>query len=403
MARTILPRKTLLLATGLVTTLMLGAGGTAIAATVLDGPVDLGTAATYGVLGASAVTNTGPTVVNGDLGLSPDTSITGFDGAPNGTVNGTIHQTDAEAAQAQSDALVGYNVAASLSPTQTGIGELAGLSLTPGVYTGGELALSDGSVLTLEGSAESVWVFQAASTLTVGSASQIIITGGASACNVFWQVGSSATIGTTADFSGTVMADQSVTATTGATIEGRLIALNGAVTLDTNVITAPTGCAPAGTPYETVAPTITSSEPTDATVGEEYDFTITAEGTPEPEFTATGELPDGLELDGDSGVISGIPTTEGESTFTVTASNGTTPDATATYTITVSEATPTGDGDGSGAPVDADISVTESDARVVAGEELAETGSDNVALVTAAVALLLSGAAVLIAQRRRAA
>ena len=89
--------------------------GGASAATVIDGPVNLGTASTYGVLGASAVTNTGPSVINGDLGLSPGTSITGFGGAPNGVVNGTTHQTDAAAAQAQRDTTTAYNVAASLS------------------------------------------------------------------------------------------------------------------------------------------------------------------------------------------------------------------------------------------------------------------------------------------------
>ena len=117
---------------GLVSTLTLGALSTASAATVIDGPINLGTAATYGVLASSTVTNTGPTIVNGDLGLSPGTSITGFGGAPSGVVNGTVHATDAAATQAQSDTTTAYNVAASLTPTTTGVGELSGLSLTPG-------------------------------------------------------------------------------------------------------------------------------------------------------------------------------------------------------------------------------------------------------------------------------
>lgn len=125
-----------------------GSAGAASAETVIDGPVDLGTASTYGVLGASAVTNTGPSVINGDLGLSPGTSITGFGGAPNGVVNGTTHQTDAAAAQAQRDTTTAYDVAASLSPTQTGLTELNGLSLSPGVYSGGALALADNGALT---------------------------------------------------------------------------------------------------------------------------------------------------------------------------------------------------------------------------------------------------------------
>ncbi len=208
---------------GLAASLVAVTTSAASAATVIDGPVDLGTAATYGVLGASAVTNTGPTVVNGELGVSPGTSITGFGAAPNGVVTGTVHQTDAAAAQAQQDTTTAYDVAASLTPTRTGLTELNGLSLTPGVYSGGALQLADTGALTLAGSAESVWVFQAASTLTIGSGTRITITGGASSCNVFWQVGSSATIGTGAQFQGTVLAQQSVTATTGATVQGRLL------------------------------------------------------------------------------------------------------------------------------------------------------------------------------------
>lgn len=329
---------------GLVATLTLGALSSASAATVIDGPIDLGTAATYGVLGSSTVTNTGPTIVNGDLGLSPGTSITGFGGAPDGVVNGTVHATDAAAAQAQSDTTTAYNVAASLTPTTTGIGELNGLSLSPGVYTGGALALADNGALTLAGSANSVWVFQAASTLTIGSATRITITGGASACNVFWQVGSSATIGTAAQFQGTVLAQQSITATTSATIAGRLLARNAAVTLDTNTITAPTGCAPPAAPVQTVAPTITSAAPGDATTGTPYSHTVTASGTPAPAFTvSSGALPAGLTLDGTSGAISGTPLAAGSSTFSITASNGTAPDATLSYTLTAAPAavTPT--------------------------------------------------------------
>ncbi|MDN4480523.1 ice-binding family protein [Demequina muriae] len=378
-------------ALGLTAALLLGTGGPASAATVLDGPVDLGTAATYGVLATSEITNTGPSVVNGDVGLSPGTSITGFGGLPDGVVNGTVHQTDAEAAQAQDDATGAYGIAASLSPTQTGVGELNGLSLTPGVYTGGELSLAGAGILTLEGAADSVWVFQASSTLTIGGASQIVITGGANACNVFWQVGSSATIQGAADFQGTVLAAASVTAVTGASIEGRLIALNGAVTLDTNDITAPTGCPPPGTVSEVFAPTITSGAPTDATAGTAYEFTVTAEGTPTPTFTLSGELPAGLTFDEDTGVISGTPTSPGTSTFTVTAANGIAPETSETYTITVE------------APAqDAAVTVAEdTDTGVVEGTELAVTGPVTPGLVPVAIALIAGGVALAIVSERR--
>ncbi|WP_062137831.1 ice-binding family protein [Demequina aestuarii] len=393
MASTFLTRTPLLAAAvlGLAATLLLGTGGPASAATVLDGPVNLGTAATYGVLATSEITNTGPSVVNGDLGLSPGTAITGFEGAPDGVVNGTVHQTDAEAAQAQDDATTAYTIAASLSPTQTGVGELNGLSLTPGVYTGGELALAGAGILTLEGAADSVWVFQASSTLTIGGASQIVITGGANACNVFWQVGSSATIEGAAAFQGTILAAASVTAVTGASVEGRLIALDGAVTLDTNDITAPTGCPAPGTVSEVFAPTITSGAPTDATAGTPYEFTVTAEGTPTPTFTLTGELPAGLTFDEDTGVISGTPTSPGTTTFTVTAANGTTPDESATYTITVEAPAPEG----------AVAAAAASDAGVVEGAELAATGPVTPGLVPVAIALITGGVALAVISERR--
>ncbi|MBK4348942.1 ice-binding family protein [Lacisediminihabitans changchengi] len=290
----------------------------ATAATVADGPINLGSATPFGVLAGSAVTNTGPTIVNGELGVSPGTAISGF---PPGT-SGIVHPTDSVAQQAKADLLTAYNVAASLTPTTQGLGDLAGLSLTPGVYSGGELSLN--GTLTLAGTATSVWVFQAASTLITGSASHVVLTGGASACNVFWKVGSSATLASATDFVGTVMAQQSITAVTGATVQGRLLASTGAVTLDTNVITTPTACADAtGTLISSSdSPEVTSAAPTDATVGTPYSFTLVSSGTPAPSYViSSGALPAGLSLDSATGVISGTPTTAGTATFTVTASN----------------------------------------------------------------------------------
>jgi hypothetical protein len=366
MARSTLVRSTIVGA-GLLTAIGLLAGSpSAQAATTIDGPVGLGTAASYGALAASELTNTGPSVVTGDIGVSPGSSVTGFTGAPNGSFTGTLHQTDAAAAQAQSDVTTAFNVAASLTPTTSGLSELNGLSLTPGVYSGGALSLANNGALTLAGSAASVWVFQAASTLTIGSATLITITGGATACNVFWEVGSSATLGTGAQFQGTVLAKQSITATTGATIVGRLLANTAAVTLDTNTITVPSGCPAAGT--LTSSPQITSGSPTGATAGTPYSFTVTATGTPTPTFTVTsGTLPAGLTLNGTTGVISGTPSTPGSSTFTITASNGAAPVSSASYTIvTAAPATP--------------LNV------------LAATGSNPALPATAALAMLAAGA-----------
>ena len=368
----------LLIAAGLA--LVSASGAQAATLTGISGPIDLGTATTYGVLGASAVTNTGPTIINGDLGVSPGTSITGF---PPGTLTGTLHQTDAAAGQAQSDTTTAFNTAASLTPTQSGIGELSGLSLSPGVYSGGALALAAGGSLTLAGSASSVWVFQAASTLTIGSASHILITGGANACNVFWEVGSSATLGTTADFQGTVMAMQSITANTGATVQGRLLARAAAVTLDSNVVTPPTGCPPAGTVFTKISPAITSGAPTAATAGTPYSFKVTASGTPSPTFAITaGALPAGLQLNGTTGTISGTPTTPGSSTFTITASNGVAPAASVTYTITTAAAP----APAAGTPA-------------AATPTLADTGSNPVLPLTVGTLLIGAGTVLLFVRR----
>jgi hypothetical protein len=314
--------------------LLCTSAGAANAATTIDGPIDLGSAGSFGVLGASTVTNTGSSVIAGDLGLSPGTEVTGF---PPGIVAGTQYVTNEVAAQAQSDLTTAFNVASSLTPTATGHDDLVGLSLPPGVYSGGELSLS--GQLTLAGSAESVWVFQAASTLTTGPGSRIVLTGGANACNVFWEIGSSATLGTGSQFAGTIMAKQSITATTGATVTGRLLADNGAVTLDTNTITTPTGCAKGGA--VSTSPVVTSSAPSAATVGTDYSFTVAASGTPTPTFAvSSGSLPAGLHLDVATGIISGVPTTPGTSSFTISASNGTAPAATVTYSIVTSAAPP---------------------------------------------------------------
>ena len=340
--------------------------GPAHAATTIDGPINLGGATTFGVLGASAVTNTGPSVINGDVGVSPGTSITGFP-VP-GSFTGTLHQTDAVAGQAQSDLTTAFNVAAGLTPTSSGLGDLSGLSLTPGVYSGGELSLSGN--LTLAGSATSVWVFQAASTLITASASTITLTGGATSCNVFWQVGSSATLGSSSDFVGTIMANQSITATTGANIAGRLLASNAAVTLDDNTITVPTGCDPAGSVITSDSPAITSGTPTPATVGTPYSFTVTASGIPAPTVAVTvGSLPAGLSLNGTTGLISGTPTAAGTSTFTITASNEVPPSVSAIYTLATAAAI-----------VDPPI-----------GPELAATGTEPLPLVIVGPALLALG------------
>ncbi|MFJ1873161.1 ice-binding family protein, partial [Streptomyces chartreusis] len=203
--------------------------------------VGLGTAESFAVLGGSAVTNTGPSEINGDLGVSPGSSVTGF---PPGEVNGATHVTDAVAGQAQSDLTTAYNDAAGQAPDVTFPDdppvELGGRTLTPGVYNAPvSAAITDTLTLNAEGDPDAVWVFQVGSTLTTASASEVSLINGASPCNVFWQIGSSATLGTASEFVGTIMALTSISVTTGTDITGRALARNGAVTLDTNVITRP--------------------------------------------------------------------------------------------------------------------------------------------------------------------
>jgi hypothetical protein len=209
-------------------------------ASIAQGPVLLGTAASFGVLAGSTVTNTGPSVISGNLGLSPGTAVTGF---PPGIVTGTIDIADTAAATAQADLTAAYNNAASRTPSIPVTANLGGQILGPGVYSGGALAITGTLTLDGQGNPNAMFVFQAASTLITSSASVVSLVGGANACNVFWQVGSSATLGTASVFAGTIMALTSITADTGATVTGRLLARNGAVTLDSNIITV-VACAP---------------------------------------------------------------------------------------------------------------------------------------------------------------
>ena len=225
-------------------------------ASAAEPPVNLGTTASFAVLAGSTVTNTGPTVINGNVGLYPGTSITGF---PPGTVNGTVHKTDAVAQQAKSDLVVAYNDAASRGPGAAA-NELGGQTLVAGVYTGPTLSLTGTVTLDANGDPNAVFIFQSGSTLITASGSRVSFINGAQPCNVFWQVGSSATLGTNSVFVGTILALTSITAKTGATVNGRLLARNGAVTLDNNRITSST-CSIATT-TTTTSPTSTATSPT---------------------------------------------------------------------------------------------------------------------------------------------
>src|ERR1700679_833598 len=245
----------------------------AVAATA---PVGLGTAGRFAVLAGTTVTNTGPSSISGDLGVSPGTAVTGF--PPGHVFNGTIHRADGGAQNAQSDLTTADNDAAGRSPTAkvpAFIG--AGQTLAPGVYKASS-SLEVGGSLTLDagGDPNAVFIFQAPSTLVTDSASSVVLTGGAQACNVFWQVGSSATLGTDSAFTGSILALTSISVNTGDTIAGRALARNGAVTLDDDTITS-SSCA---TTPPTSTPTPTSATPTPTRPAPTPTSTTSASPTP---------------------------------------------------------------------------------------------------------------------------
>ena len=251
----------------------------------------LGTASSFSVLGGSTVTNTGATVVTGDLGVSPGSAVTGF--PPGIVVGGTIHPADAVAVQAQSDVTTAYNALSALpcNVDMTGF-DLGGLTLTPGVYCFSSSAGLTGTLtLNAQGDPAAVFVFQIGSTLTTATSASVLMTNMGSSCNVFWQVGSSATLGTGTDFAGNILALTSITLTTGTDVSGRVLARNGAVTMDANgvsnavcllggpsptpTLTATAGPSPTPTltvtpgpsPTPTLVPTFAAPSPTPTSPG----------------------------------------------------------------------------------------------------------------------------------------
>ncbi|MFS4504765.1 ice-binding family protein [Clavibacter sp. Sh2141] len=241
-------------AAGLGPALLVPARASAATATI-----GLGTAASYSVLAGQGVTNTGPSTLSADLGTSPSPAVTGF---PPGVVGGATHAADAAAGQAQTDLTTAYDDAAGRPTTAAVPADLVGSTLTPGVYTAaGPLGLTGTVTLDAQGDPSAVFVIQAPSSLTSGSGSRVALVNGAQACNVFWQVASSASLGTGSGFAGTVLALTSVSVGTGATVDGRVLARNGSVTLDDAAFvssTCGTGTSPVGagsSPVVTPTPT----------------------------------------------------------------------------------------------------------------------------------------------------
>ncbi|HUY61187.1 MAG TPA: ice-binding family protein [Candidatus Dormibacteraeota bacterium] len=254
-------------ATGVAAALAVLVGGAAAAASTQP-PVGLGTAASFAVLAGTTVTNTGASVISGDLGVSPGTAITGF--PPGVVIHGTEYKADTVAKRAQADLKTAYLDAAGRTPATTVSADLGGQTLAPGVYkaTSG-LGLTGTVTLDGQSNPNAVFIFQAGSTLITASSSRVSLIGGAQACNVFWQVGSSATLGTNSTFVGNILALTSASVKTGATVHGRVLAQNGQVSLDTNTITAST-CTTAtasATASATPSPTSTAGSSTPGVPG----------------------------------------------------------------------------------------------------------------------------------------
>jgi cell division septation protein DedD len=241
---------------------MLGAAAFATTAGAAQATVGLGTASSFAVLAGSGITNTGATTITGDVGTFPTPAETGFGSV---TLNGANDAGNSVTQGAQNDLVTAYNDAAGQTPASTIPTELGGSTLSGGVYNSaaGTFGLTGTLTLNGQGDATTVFIFDAASTFITASSSNIVLENGAQACNVFWVVGSSETLGTNTSLVGTTLALTSITLDTGATVAGRELARNGAVTMDANTITVPPCSASA--PTTTAAPTTTTAKPTTTT------------------------------------------------------------------------------------------------------------------------------------------
>lgn len=330
---------------------MMAAPATSMAA---EPTVDLGSTASFAILAGQTITNTGPTTINGDVGLSPGTEFTGQASV---TLNGALHLTDTVASVAKTDLLAAYNDAAgrALTPGPLQPVDLGGLTLGPGVYSSGDVLGITGT-LTLDagGDPNAVFIFKSTETLITAPNSRVVLTNGARFCRVFWVVPSSATLGTNSQFVGHIFALTSIAAQTGATVQGQLLAQNGAVTLDSNTIT--NGLC-AEQPVSGIQITMTAS-PAELTSGPgsvTYTYKITNPGSSplgnvvvtddklSPVTYVSGDVnADGLIQSGETWVYTGTMhlTATTTNTATVTASEGgTTVSDTASVRVAVSTVT----------------------------------------------------------------
>nr|WP_274616123.1 ice-binding family protein [Nesterenkonia sp. YGD6] len=406
----------------------------------------LGAAGSYAVLAGSTVTNTGTTVLNGDLGLTPGTAVTGF---PPGQVaeGNETNIANGPALLAQQSLTTAYNTYEGLPATEENVMVLDREDpFVAGVYNSPSSMMLSGR-MTLDGQndPDSVFVFQAGSSLTTASGSSIELINGANVCNVYWQVGSSATLGTGSSFMGSILALESITVTTGTLVTGRALARNGAVTLDTNVFNAPS-CGepttdpteeptetpvptdesttdPTEEPTETPVPTdeptevlVPTEEPTEVAVPTEERTDVPA-ATDEPtEVAVSTEEPTEAPVPTDEPTDSAVPTnTESpEASASPTESDAPSGSDSPTASDTTDDAVTGDDATESAAPSDSDDTTIEADASAAdTDDDSAEVASDSSdlpstgigtltsVLVGLSVLLILGGATLLIIRRQR--
>ena len=305
------------------TTFLIGVSG-APSASAATPPVPLGSAAEFAVLAGTTVTNSGLTTVNGDIGVSPGTAVTGF---PPGQLNGVMHANDGPAVQAQSDLAIAYNDAVGRTTTDTVSEQLGGTTKTTGVYdsVSGTFDITGTVTLDAQGDPNAVFIFKTVSTLITGAASAVNLINGAQSCNVFWQVGSSATLGANSTLRGNLLAFTSITVGAGLAVDGRTLAINGAVTLDTDTITRST-CREPG-PLSISAPSIAdlgSASPGGVASGNLGPVTVTDErGLSDATWIATVVATDFVTDGSPTQTISNIAVSYWSGTATSTTGIGT--------------------------------------------------------------------------------
>ena len=305
-------------------------------ASAAQSPVSLGTAGNYEVLAGTLVTNTGLSQITGNLGVYPGTGVSGF---PPGTITGTQDDGDDAAQQAQSDLTAAYSDAAGRAPAASVSGDLEGETLTPGVYNAAtSLGITGTVTLDAQGDPDSVFIFQIGTTLVTASDANVALTGGAQAANVFWQVGTTVALGANSTLQGNILALTSITGTTGATVYGRALVIDGAIVLDDNTITD-------------LVPALTITKSADAAAimpGGTVHYTITVADTGQTAYTdaaltdpLTGVLDDAAYNNDGSATAGIVSFTAPNLTWTGDLGIGET--ATITYSVTVNSSDDTGD------------------------------------------------------------